>query len=236
MRKFWSYVTNGQYDVRCTGQTVYLYDNAGTELAKFKDITYGYIAVFSPVNSTFVVKSTAGYFAVYSAEQRVLLRKWKFSKGNYGQHEGFCFSPDGKYLINIEHHQSSCNSCISIYETENYTRIAMMYNDDPIIEPSHVEYGSDNVPYVLGFIRGEDGVMKDGFVAKLGKQGLNEIRTIHDDRYKNVYNFYLYFKDLELSGFTEKSKNWSGLQYMNVDMTGIENKSFPLKTLWEGSQ
>ena len=26
MKSFWSYITNGQYSVGCTGQTVYLYD------------------------------------------------------------------------------------------------------------------------------------------------------------------------------------------------------------------
>ena len=66
MPKFWSLISNGKYKVGCTGQTVYIYDQNGTELAKFKDLPYAYTAAFSPKGDIFVVKSTAGRIAVYS--------------------------------------------------------------------------------------------------------------------------------------------------------------------------
>ena len=47
MKNFWSYIENGKYSIGCTGQTVYVYDQNGTELAKFKDLPYAYKAAFS---------------------------------------------------------------------------------------------------------------------------------------------------------------------------------------------
>jgi hypothetical protein len=40
MKRFWSYIENEQFAVGCTGQTVYVYDKSGTELARFKDLKY----------------------------------------------------------------------------------------------------------------------------------------------------------------------------------------------------
>ena len=36
MKKFWGYVSNNEFSVGCTGQTVFLYDKDGNELGKFK--------------------------------------------------------------------------------------------------------------------------------------------------------------------------------------------------------
>lgn len=36
--RFVSYISNGIYDIGCTGQTVCVYDKHGAELAKFKDL------------------------------------------------------------------------------------------------------------------------------------------------------------------------------------------------------
>lgn len=38
MRRFWSFYQNESYQVGCSGRTVYIYDKAGNELAKFRDI------------------------------------------------------------------------------------------------------------------------------------------------------------------------------------------------------
>ena len=49
MRKpFVSLIANDQYQIGCTGQTVYLLDTAGSELAKFKDMTYAYYPALHP--------------------------------------------------------------------------------------------------------------------------------------------------------------------------------------------
>ena len=64
MKKFWGYVSNNEFSVGCTGQTVFLYDMDGNELGKFKDIIYGYTPMISPDGTLFVVKSTEGRLAV----------------------------------------------------------------------------------------------------------------------------------------------------------------------------
>lgn len=56
MKKFWGYISNEKFSVGCTERTVYLYDAAGKELARFEDIKYGCKAVFSPNGDIFVVK------------------------------------------------------------------------------------------------------------------------------------------------------------------------------------
>lgn len=48
MPRFYSYISNGKYSVGCTGQTVYIYNTNGIELAKFKDLPYAYLSVISP--------------------------------------------------------------------------------------------------------------------------------------------------------------------------------------------
>lgn len=229
MRNFWTYITNGQFSIGCMEHTVYLYDNEKNEIAKFKDIKYGSKAVFSPINNTFVVKSTGAYFAVYSADKAALLHKVKFSNVDGSQDDGFCFSPDGKYFINIERQKSSVNHAISVYETENFTRLSMMYADDQKTEPTLIEFGDDGKPYVLGFLRGDNGVFCSAFVAVLGENGLEEMRTVNSDEYE----FHSDFKKLQMHGFTEKAKKWSGFTYKNIDMTGMENEKHPFKDLWE---
>ena len=171
MRKFWCYISNGIYSVGCTGQTVYVYDKEGKELAKFKDIKYGYKAVFSPTQNIFIVKSTGAYFAVYSLDTMSLIK----------------------------------------------------------IEPSYIEYDEHGQIYVFGFLRGDTGVISDGFVSKCNDNGLEDIIAISQED----YDYYHNFKSLEIEGFTEKAKEWSGFKYKNVDMTGMENMKFPLSELWK---
>ena len=88
--------------VGCTGQTVCLCDASGAELATFKDLKYAYTPMFSPKGDPFIVKSTAGWLAVYSLEPPKLVKKFKFSPLGAAQDEGCCFSPDGRLFFNIE--------------------------------------------------------------------------------------------------------------------------------------
>ena len=57
-KKFWTFIGNDKYDIGLTGSTVYVYDKNGTELATFKDLTYAYNAIISPLGDIFVVKTT----------------------------------------------------------------------------------------------------------------------------------------------------------------------------------
>ena len=117
MPKFWSFVGNEKYDVGCTGRTVYVYLKDGTEVARFKDITYAYTPLISPDGRFLVVKSTVGTLAAYSLETLSLIRKFRFSKVDGAQDDGFCFSPDGKFFINIERQKDSLHSQQTIEKT-----------------------------------------------------------------------------------------------------------------------
>lgn len=229
MRKFWSYISNEKYSVGCTGQTVYVYDHAGNELAKFKDIKYGYNSIFSPKQEIFVVKSTGAYFAVYSLESLNLIKKVRFSDVDGSQDDGYCFSMDGTYFYNIERQGRSTNHAISVYDTSTFERIKMFLKDEKQIEPSYIETDDNGQAFVLGFLRNEDGVMSDGFVSKFNDNGLEDMCVIPEKE----YDYYRNFKRLELVGFTEKAKEWSGFKYKNVDMKGMENKKYPLAELWK---
>ncbi len=230
MRKFWSYITNGKYSVGCTGGTVYVYDANGAELTKFKDIRYAYHPIFSPDGSTLLVKSTDDYFVVYSLETLSLKHKVHFSNVGGSQDDGYTFSIDGAYFYNIERHKFSYNHAISIYDTSDFSRINMFFEDDNNTEPNFIEHNSEGNLFVLGFYRGDKGVKCHNFISKFSAE--RALTDMYEISYED-YNFYNNFKNLERSGFTDKAKQWSGFTYAGVDMTGMENQSYPLSELWE---
>lgn len=230
MRKFWSYISNGEYFVGCTGETVYIYDANGGELARFKDIKYAYHPIFSPEGNTLLVKSTGAYFAVYSLYTLSLKHKIRYSNVDGSQDDGYTFSLDGAHFYNIERQNNSCNSAISVYDTSNFSRINIYLAEDEDINPDFIEYDKTGNLFVLGFCRGENGVFCHGFIAKFSEaQGLTDTYKLSYDDYR----FYHNFKNLERSGFTDKAKQWSGFFYDGVDMTGMENQKYPLFELWE---
>ena len=164
MPRFVSYISNGIYDIGCTGQTVYVYDKNGTELAKFKDLTYIYYAAISPRGDIFVAKSTEGRLAVYSLETLSLIKKFRFSNVNYAQDDGFCFSADGKYFINLERQGDDLHSVISVYDTADFSRVSQFSFGDGgmVFDIEQV----DGEFYVHGFWRDADLIMPENFVAK----------------------------------------------------------------------
>lgn len=91
-KKFWTFIGNDKYDIGLTGSTVYVYDKNGTELATFKDLTYAYNAVISPLGDIFVVKTTDGRMAIHR-ERNLGGRKRKircyrvdiYRHGDYGR-------------------------------------------------------------------------------------------------------------------------------------------------------
>lgn len=205
MRNFWAYVTNGEYSVGCTGRTVFIYDKDNNEIAKFKDITYGYTPLFSPDGKIVVIKTPEGRFAVYSLETLSLIKKFRFSKVDGAQDDGFCFSPDSKYLINLERHQDSLHSAVAVYETNNFSLVNRTYFDKSIMLYNIECDAASGSYYVLGFERTEHG-NKD-FVAQVVDLQLNNIT------YVSAEDFELYhsYKNLEIMGFTQKAYQWSFL-------------------------
>ena len=205
MKKFWSYIENGKYGIGCTGQTVYVYDQNGTELARFKDLPCAYKAAFSPCGNIFAVKTTEGRLAVYSLESLSLIRKFRYSNVVHSQDDGFCFSPDGKYFINIERHTDTMHSAISVYDTSDFAKepqISFHKNLIPMqIEAANGEY------YVFGLLRGSENISYRCFVGKFADCQIKDVRIIS----KQDGWFYENYFDLKLMGFTEKAYEWSEL-------------------------
>lgn len=225
MKKFWGYTANDKFSVGCTGQTVYLYDKDGNELKRFRDIIYAYTPVISPDGKLFVVKSTAGWLAVYSLETFSLIKKFRFSRVDGAQDDGFCFSPDGKYFINIERQNDSLRSAISVYDTKDFSLIRQPFlEEDSMIR--HIEFDeSTSKYYVLGFMRGIEGVFHHGFVAEFEEFEIKHIVTISTQD----YNFYLSYKNLEQTGFTEKAYAWS---YMKSGLEDLKAAKYSLGKLY----
>ena len=183
--RFVSYISNGIYDIGCTGQTVYVYDKNGTELGKFKDLIYIYYAVISPCGDIFVVKSTDGRLAVYSLERLSLIQKFRFSKVNYAQDDGFCFSADGKYFINIERQGDDLHSAISVYDTSDFLRVSQfLLGDRGMVD--YIEQ-VNNEFYVFGFWRDSDLIITKNFVAKYKDGKICEPVNISQNEYE-YYN------------------------------------------------
>lgn len=232
MPKFWGFISNGTYSIGCTGQTVYVYDRDGKELAKFKDIKYGYTPLFFPDGDRFLVKSTEGRLAIYSLTEMKLLKKFRFSKVDGAQDGNMCFSPDGKLFYNIEWHPhpTDChrsNSAIDIYETESFTQVKLLFADDPVIHPYALQWDLEsNILYVLGSDRRQD--TYNPFIAILEDDRLCDLHHV-SERDATFYVGYLYTAGL---GFTKQSKEWSPLKYKGYDLDKIEKESHTLSELW----
>ena len=86
MRKpFMSLIANDRYQIGCTGQTVYLLDASGNELAKFKDMPYAYDPAFHPSGEIAAVYGNTGMMAVYALSERRLLAKISVSAARDGE-------------------------------------------------------------------------------------------------------------------------------------------------------
>ncbi len=222
MKKFWGYASNGKFSVGCTGQTVYLFDADGNEINKFKDITYGYAPIISPNGNQFVVKSTEGRLAIYSLEKFSLIKKFRFSKVDGAQDDGFCFSPDGKFFINIERQGDSLHSVISVYDTTDFSKINQLLLEEDIMI-SHIEFNdATNEYYVLGVFCGDGACC---FVAKYKDNSIVDIVKISE----NEHDFYRSYKDLEMMGFTEKAYEWS---HMDCELEKLRNMNHSLAKLY----
>ncbi len=224
MKNFWGYTTNGEYSVGCTGQTVYLYDKENNEIKKFKDIIYAYFPIISPNGKIFVVKSTDGRLAAYSLETFSLIKKIRYTK--FGDDGGFCFSPDGQFFINIGCGKDCLHSTIYVYSTSDFSLINQFVIDDKILL-HHIEFDENtNSYYVLGFIRGDDDVFQNGFVAKFENQQINDVLILE----KEEFEFFRAYKSLELSGFTEKKYQWTYIDYELQELKSMNHTLAKLHT------
>ena len=228
MRKFWGFYDNGKYKVGCNGQTMYLYDADNHELAKFRDIPYAYRGAFKPGSHIFVLRSTEGRIAVYDCEEKRLLRKFRFSNVDYSQDDGYCFSPDGAYFLNIERIESSLRTRLSIYETETFTPVERLFENDSALALSNIEYNAvENRYNILYFVRDSLGVYQQGYIGMLEAGKIVNEKPIHE----KIYRFLNSYQSLRDSNFTDKAMEWSGLHYAgytNEDILNLRDRNFDM--------
>lgn len=235
MPRFVGYIQNDRYAVGCTGQTVYVYNNDGGELARFKDIPYGYTPKFCPNQDLFVVKSTAGLLAAYSLSELRLLKKFRFSKENGGQDYGFDFSPDGAALYNVEVHPAPDRNgeitfAIGVYDTRDFSLKGRYFLNSPAWNPTNVEYDERrNVLFVLGTFQHRHLSQPQCFVAKLEQDTLSAIRFISQQEYDVHFAFHW----SQMHGFSPLSNEWSLLKYQGWNPVDFAGKEYPLSALWE---
>lgn len=233
MRKFWGFYDNGTYKVGCNGATMYLYDAEGRELAKFRDIPYAYEGAFKPGTNIFLLRSTEGSIAVYDCDGQKLLRKFRYSEVDGAQDDGFCFSPDGKYFLNIERIRPGLCTRLSVYETGNYSPVKRLFEADTAQSLNDIEcVPGENRYSILFFLRDDSGVYDQGYVGQL-----------RDDRIVNpqplapkAYRFLRDYKDLQRRNFTEKSMEWSGLHYAgytNDEILNLRDRHFQIHSFPE---
>lgn len=227
MPSFWSYIGNGEHSVGCTGQSVYLYDKNGTELARFRGLRYVYQAAISPRGDHFVTKSAEGILAVYSIDPPAMIKKFRCSKTDCGADEGFCFSADGSVLYNIEHNIGQFRTEISVYDTADYSLKRRILDSDGSLMLTGIENGKDGDEiFLLGYYRNDEGIADRYFVGKLIGDELRETVFVP---YKD-YNYFFWYLELRRFGFTKKKYEWS---YMEEDLDSLKAADLHLSDLWE---
>lgn len=227
MRNFVGYAENENFKVGCTGQTTYVYDKDGNELARFKkDILYGYRPMFRPNSNIVVVKSTMDRIAVYNLDTLTLVKKFRFvPNGEEGaQDHGMCFSKEGELFYNIEN-RVGLQTCLAIYNTENFELIKRIFENNEKQSLQYIECDEErgNI-YILGYMRDDEGIYHQPFVAQFKDDKIINRTDISHDEYKYLHGY----KRLEGYGFTKNAKEWSSLKYHGYDLTDIEKKKICL--------
>ncbi len=196
MPLFKSIVKNEHHSIGCTGQTVWVWDKNDTVLAKFKDLKYAYKALISPRGDIFIARSSEGLLAVYSLENLSLIKKFRFSKEEESGDHGCCFSPDGKYFVNIEYHRSHWNSSLAIYDTADFSLASRIVMGEYLhIQEMQVVAGEY---YVIGYTRKENRVGDKFFVAKLRDNVLCDAVQISESDY------WFYIENIQQTVFGDK--------------------------------
>ncbi len=226
VKKFWGFYSNGIYQVGCQEHTMYLYDAAGRELARFKDLRYAPRGAFQPGTNRFLLRSTEGRIAVYDCDERKLMRKFDFSTVHFAQDDGFCFSPDGKFFYNIERFPVDTETRLRVYETEGFTPVQELGERN--LSEIFYDESRDQVQ-LLYFTRGADDCFDQGYVGTLEGETLAMLRQVSEEKYE----FLRGWLSLRSSGFTEKAMEWSGLHYdgyTNDQLRTLRDRKLDLET------
>ncbi len=220
MRKsFVSLIANERYQVGCTGQTVYVLNSSGNELAKFRDMTYAYYPALHPCGDIAAVYSNTGVMAIYSLSDLRLITKFRVSAANDAQTGCVpCFSPDGQYLYHIEGRKGDClNSRVSVYSTVDYRPVLRLFEQgqETVFDCMEIDRNTGCI-FLLGYFRKEN--RNEFFVARLIEQSLQDVRVISSD----VHDFYRDAIRIKQLGFTQQSYRGSVFPLMPGVKSGIE--------------
>ena len=212
MRKpFVSLIANERYQVGCTGQTVYVLDPAGNELAKFRDLTHAYYPALHPNGDVAAVYSNDGVMAIYSLSELRLIHKFRVSAVNDTQADRVpSFSPDGRSLYHIEGRKGdSLNSRLSVYSTADYRPVLRLFEQGQKMDLDGLEFDrKTGCAFLLGYFRQEH--CNEYFVARLIDQALRDVRPL--DQW--THDYYRDAVRLKQQGFTRESYKWSSFALM----------------------
>jgi len=140
-------VHNDKYTAVLTGRTVkILRKGTKEELARFRDLKHALRGAFNPAKNMLVTKSLEPWLAFYCLDTMKLLRTIEVEKpvSKYGYpnlHEGgFCFSGDGKRLLNIETVTSlrtsfrpGCVTHLVEYDCETFEETARHFSESTYV-------------------------------------------------------------------------------------------------------
>ena len=228
MKNFWSYIQNNRFAVGCTGQSVYVYDPEGRELACFRGLKYAYVPLFCPQKPLLAIKSTEPWLAFYDLDHLTLLQKLRLRKPNHqSQDAGCCFTKDGEAFVNLEY-QNDLTSHLVVYDTREFAEQARLFAGERLVL-GYVEPAADGDGcFLLGYERPETiNNIEDNFyfVARLTPQGGLKRRALSAERYFELSRH----KAWELSGFTAKKAQWT---FVPPEEPSPEPKAVPLESVF----
>lgn len=199
MREFYGVAQNNDYRVGCAGQTVYVTDSQGTEIAHLKDIPYAYAAAFSPNGGLLAVRSTTPWFAFYAPPDFRLVHKTRMRRPNsQPQDEGFCFSPDGVLFWSLEYQNDLTTHLVS-YDMSTFAETGRFFEGERYVF-SHIEPSIDGGYDLLGFRREPGENDNSHWLARF--DGSKIIKQTPLTR--SVCQRASTLKKIELCGFTER--------------------------------
>lgn len=202
MKKFYGVAQYGNYRVGCAGQTVYISDSQGAEIARLKDTPYAYAAAFSPDGSLLAVRSTTAWFAFYAPPEFRLVQKVRMRRpNNQPQDEGFCFSPDGSSFWSLEY-QNDLTTHLVQYDTKTFTETGRFFEGERYVF-SHIELNAEGGYDLLGFRREPEADNNSHWLAHFDDEQIVSQTPLSASVYERVCRF----KKVELCGFTEQMHN-----------------------------
>jgi len=220
-KSFWTYISNGKHSIGSTGGMVYVYDDEGVELAKFKDMNYAYELAFFPDGERFVARSNEGLIAVYDLRTLRLIKKFRYGKAKDPHDGNLCVSADGKYIYVVvytfDEKKKKPYTWIDVYETESFTLVESLFKGKEFYF-TEIEWGEEqNVFYALVYKR-------RGCVIARCKGDCADFLSISD----GICHRYRNYKHWQLSGFTPKQREW-----LYPKDEEFEKLATPLAELWK---